>query len=142
MRRSTRSQEARRTAWPHRERGSTTLEIAVIFPAVLAIMFLVIEGALWYQARNIALAAAEEGVRVATGDGSSYNAGVNRANAFAHQAGANDMLSNITVTGASGTEIVTITVEGTSLSLFGDTSWVAPRVSQSASAPVERFTTD
>ena len=120
------------------DRGAATLELVVIFPVVLLITFGVIEAALWYHARNVALAAAEEGIRVATGDGSSIDAGVDEATDFALRAGADDILSAVTVHSSGGDTEVAITVSGHSLSLFP--GWSGHQVSQTASGPVERFT--
>jgi len=120
------------------ERGAATLELVVIFPVVLLITFGVIEAALWYHARNVALAAAEEGVRVATGDGGSLDAGIGEARDFALRAGADDILSAVTVDFAGDDTEVSITVSGHSLSLFP--GWSGHEVSQTASGPVERFT--
>ena len=120
------------------ERGAATLELVVLFPVVLLITFGVIEGALWYHARNVALAAAEEGVRAATSNGASLADGVAEARSFAQEAGADGVLSGIAVTAGGGDVQVTITVEGSSQSLFP--GWSGHLVSQSASGPVERFT--
>lgn len=120
------------------ERGAATLELVVIFPVVLLITFGVLEAALWYHARNVALAAAEEGVRVATGEGSSVDAGVSEATDFALRAGADDVLSGVTVRPEGDDTEVSITVTGHSLSLFP--GWSGHEVSQTASGPVERFT--
>ncbi|PSL01382.1 TadE-like protein [Haloactinopolyspora alba] len=121
-----------------RERGAATLEIAIVFPIVLLITFGVIEGALWYHARNVALAAAEEGVRAATGDGGTPGAGVEEARDFALRAGADDTLSAVTVSSTSTPSEVSITVTGHSLTLFP--GWSGHEVTQTASGPVERFT--
>ncbi|TDE12598.1 TadE/TadG family type IV pilus assembly protein [Jiangella asiatica] len=120
------------------ERGAATLELVVLFPVVLLITFGVIEGALWYHARNVALAAAEEGVRAATTSGGSLDAGVAEARDFAARAGADGVLSGVAVAGSGGEIEVTITVEGSSQSLFP--GWSGHQISQTASGPVERFT--
>lgn len=121
------------------ERGAATLEIVILFPVVLLITFGVIEGALWYHARNIALAAAQEGAEVASAADSSLGAGAARAAEFAATAGSDGMLTNVSIGSSGGAEQVTITVSGNSLSLFP--GWGGMRISQTASAPVERFTT-
>lgn len=120
------------------DRGAATLELVVLFPVVLLITFGVIEGALWYHARNVALAAAEEGVRAATGNGATLADGVAEARSFAQEAGADGVLSGISVSADGGEASVTITVEGSSQSLFP--GWSGHQVSQTASGPVERFT--
>lgn len=43
--------------------GVATLELTVLFPVVLLIVFGVIQGALYFHGRNAAMAAAEQGVR-------------------------------------------------------------------------------
>lgn len=136
QRSSTSGSQRRRGGLP--ERGAATLELVIVFPMVLLITFGVIEGALWYHARNVALAAAEEGVRVASGTGGTLSVGVSEATEFAHRAGADDVLSGVTVRAGGGTTEVTITVTGHSLSLFA--GWSGHEVSQTASGPVERFT--
>lgn len=120
------------------ERGAATLELVVLFPVVLLITFGVIEGALWYHARNVALAAAEEGVRVATVNGGSLDDGLAEARSFAARAGADGVLSAVSVSGRGSEAEVTVTVEGASQSLFP--GWTGHQVSQTASGPVERFT--
>lgn len=132
------SRRPRRGERRRRERGAATLELVVLFPVVLLITFGVIEGALWYHARNVALAAAQEGVRTATGSGGSLPAGVAEAQSFAERAGADDVLSGVTVTSGGGEAQVTITVRGHSLSLFP--GWSGHEISQTASGPIERFT--
>lgn len=120
------------------ERGSVTLELAVLFPLILSITFGVIEGAHWYHARSIALAAAEEGVRVATADGGSVAAGLAKAEQFAAQLGSNGLFSNVSVHPSSSATEITFTVTGQSLTLFP--GWTGYQISQTASGPVERFT--
>lgn len=138
MSRRPRDGQRRRRSPGRPERGAATLELVVLFPVVLLITFGVIEGALWYHARNVALAAAEEGVRVASGNGGSLPAGVTEAHEFAERAGADGVLSGVRVNARGGDTQVTITVKGSSLSLFP--GWSGHLVSQTASGPVERFT--
>ena len=44
------------------DRGSASLEIAILAPALLLLTFVVVQAGLWFYARNLALAAAQEGV--------------------------------------------------------------------------------
>ncbi|TDW76346.1 TadE/TadG family type IV pilus assembly protein [Kribbella pratensis] len=44
------------------ERGVSTLELAILAPAILTLIFLSIQTALWLYGRSVALNAAEEGV--------------------------------------------------------------------------------
>jgi Flp pilus assembly protein TadG len=51
-----------------RDGGSSAIELAVLAPTLLLIIWLTIQYALWYQGREVALAAAQLGVRVASQD--------------------------------------------------------------------------
>jgi len=48
-----------------RDRGSSAVELAILAPALLIFSLLIIQFALWFDARHAALAAAQEGARVA-----------------------------------------------------------------------------
>ena len=43
------------------ERGSTSIQMVMLLPALFAVMFLGMQAALYYHARSIALASAQEG---------------------------------------------------------------------------------
>src|SRR3712207_8131812 len=45
------------------ERGAASLELAVVFPVVLLLVMTLIQAALWFYARSVALGAAQEGAR-------------------------------------------------------------------------------
>ncbi|TLP62183.1 pilus assembly protein [Microbispora tritici] len=53
------------------ERGATVIELAILMPIVLAVVFLIVQVALWFHGRQVADAAAREGARVARTAGSS-----------------------------------------------------------------------
>src|SRR5260221_9534521 len=61
--------ESRRARPVRRDRGMVTLEILILFPALLGLVMFVAQVALLYFAKQAALAAAEQGVRVAAADG-------------------------------------------------------------------------
>lgn len=88
------------------ETGSTTLEVAVVFPAVLLLVLLVIQAALYWHARSVALSAAQQGLAVA--EVSGLPAGQARASAMATQLGG---LHNPSVTG-SRAGVLTVVVTG------------------------------
>lgn len=116
------------------ERGSTTLETVVLWPAVFLLIFGIVHAGLWFHARNVALSAAREGVRVASlHDGSG---GAARAAAFltATTDGSVMRVGDIRETTNSGT--VTVTVTGSSTTLIP--GWRVD-VSQSATAPIRRW---
>src|SRR5215213_7585105 len=45
------------------ESGAASVELAVVFPVVLLLIMTLIQAALWFYARSIALGAAQEGAR-------------------------------------------------------------------------------
>jgi len=51
-----------------RDRGSSAIELAILAPMLLAMIWLTIQYALYYQGRQVALAAAQLGARVASQD--------------------------------------------------------------------------
>jgi Flp pilus assembly protein TadG len=120
------------------ERGSATLEIAILGPALLLLIFTIVQTALWFYARNLALAAAQEGADAARSYGSSPAAGVTRARSFLDRS-AGDSLQGTAVSSAGSTATtIRISVKGHALSVLPGVPGFA--VDQSASAPVERFT--
>lgn len=119
------------------ERGSTSIQMVLLMPALFAVMFLGMQGALFYHARTVALAAAQEGVRTAAGLGGSGSAGARDAYAFVADAGGDDVLQGTQVRSSRSTTNATVTVTGRCLSVIP--GWT-PTVTQSASAPVERIT--
>jgi Flp pilus assembly protein TadG len=120
------------------ERGSASLEIAILGPALLLMIFAVIQAGLWFYARNLALAAAQEGADAARGYQASADAGVARAESFLQRA-ARDSLQSATVSSSGSTPTtVRIEVRGRSLSVIPGLPGLP--VFQFAQAPVERFT--
>ena len=50
------------------ERGAAVIELVILAPLLLGMIWLTIQFALWYQGRQVALAAAQLGARVASQD--------------------------------------------------------------------------
>ena len=120
------------------DRGSASLEIAILGPALLLLIFGVVQAGLWFYARNLAFAAAQEGVDAGRGYQASSNAGVTRAQSFLQRT-AGDSLQAATVNASGSTPTsVRIEVRGRSLSVIPGLPGIP--VSQSAQGPVERFT--
>ena len=120
------------------ERGSATLEIVVLFPAVLLATFGLIQGALYFHARDVALAAAADGLTAARARTGSGEEGRRAASAFLRRAGGEDVLLGSSVDSVRTATTATVTVTGRIMSLLpGLPGW---SVSQTASGPVERFT--
>jgi len=119
-----------------RERGSATVEAAIVFPVVLLLIFGIIQGALWFHARHIALGAAQEGARVASAeDGGS---GEDRAREFITNLTGGTLIRHVIIHESATTQIATVTVNGQAPSLIPGVDGLP--VSQIATASVERFT--
>ncbi len=113
------------------------MELAVVFPVVLLLVMTLIQAALWFYARSIALGAAQEGAREGRLQPASTGRAQSAAEGFLDQT-AQDLLTgrDVSVTGSPSS--IEVTVTGTSFSLFpGLSGW---SVTQTAVGPVERLT--
>jgi Flp pilus assembly protein TadG len=124
----------------HGQDGSATLELTVLFPVLLLLIFGVIQGALFFHGRNVALAAAEQGARAARLDGQSDPAGTaaQQARQFLLDTGEIDNLSDLRISPAITDQQVRVTVTARTVSLLPGVP--GPRVSQTAAGPREQFT--
>ena len=119
------------------ERGSVSIQLVILLPALFAVMFLGMQAALFYHARTVAIAAAQEGAKAAGGENGKEADGVQAAEAFIADAGGDDVLTGATTTASRTGTTVTVVVQGHSLSVIP--GW-SPVVRQVASVPVERLT--
>ena len=119
------------------ERGSATVQLVILLPALFAVMFLGMQAALYYHARTVAIAAAQEGARAAGSENGTTSDGTAAAADFVTEAGGDDVLPGSSVTAHRTATTATVTVEGHSLSVIP--GW-NPVVRQSASVPTERLT--
>jgi Flp pilus assembly protein TadG len=119
------------------EHGSVTIQMVFLMPALFAVMFLGLQAALYYHAREVALAAAQEGAREAGSETGTRDFGVATARTFLEDAGGSDVMTSTGVSGSRTTTTATITVTGKPLSVIP--GWHVT-VTQSASVPVERLT--
>ncbi len=129
---------SRRTTRLRGERGSASVELVILLPALFAVMFLGMQAALFYHARTVAIAAAQEGARAAGAEHGKTSDGNDAAYAFISDTGGDDVLSGASTTANRTPTTVTVTVRGHSLSVIP--GW-NPVITQSASLPVERLTT-
>src|SRR3712207_2545703 len=74
------------------DRGSASVELVILLPALFAVMFLGMQAALYHHARTVAIAAAQEGARAAAGEQGRESDGIAAATAFVTEAGGNDVL--------------------------------------------------
>jgi Flp pilus assembly protein TadG len=119
------------------DRGSASIELVILFPALLLIVTALIQYALWFHARSVAEAAAREGVSAATAYGAAPGGGAQTALAFVAAHGADTLHSPAAAVTTPSTGEVRVVVSGRSLSLIPGVDGLA--VQQCASAPVERF---
>ncbi|GAB3244730.1 hypothetical protein GCM10027452_44910 [Micromonospora halotolerans] len=124
--------------------GANPVELAVVMPAILVLLFASIQLAVWFVARSTALNAAQTGVNAQRGLEAPPGAGRDRATNFLHAAG--DWLVDwqnpgptceVVATGGTPTE-VTCTVSGRSLSVIPGVHFP---VRQTAHGTAERWTT-
>ncbi|GLX22554.1 TadE/TadG family type IV pilus assembly protein [Streptomyces lavendulae] len=117
-----------------RDRGAVSLEMLIVFPAVLLLILLVVHVGLWWHARNVAMSAAQLGVESARVRGASAGTGTAEAREFLGRAGGS--ISGISVTGSKGAT-VQIRVTG-----YVDTMipGLKLRIDQHADAAAERIT--
>lgn len=122
-----------------RDAGSASVEIAILFPVVLLVITAIVQYGLWFHARSIALAAAQEGVTAARLYDADPAVGPVRAHAFVDAHGS-DSLSDVVATATSpGPEQIGVQVTGRALSILPGVPGLT--VTQSAEGPIERFTT-
>jgi Flp pilus assembly protein TadG len=120
-----------------RERGSSSIQMALLLPVLFLVMFLGMQAALYYHARTVAIAAAQEGARAAGAETGTTSRGIDAARDFVADAGGDDVLAAVTVTGRRTATTVTMTVRGQAMSVIP--GWT-PVLEQSATAAVERLT--
>lgn len=130
---------SRRTGGALRDAGSASVEIAILFPVVLLLITAIVQYGLWFHARSLALAAAQEGVTAARLYDADPAAGPDRARTFIETHGS-ETLTGVTATATSpGPDRVGVQVTGQALSVVPGVPGMT--VTQSAEGPVERFTT-
>jgi Flp pilus assembly protein TadG len=120
------------------DRGSLTLEVSILAPILLLIVFTIIQVGLWSYARSLALGAAQEGLAAGRAHGASAQTGRVRAQQFL-DAAAGDSLVGSTVTVRVDATEVRVDVTGRALSVLPGVPGLPVR--QHATGPRERFTT-
>ncbi len=121
-----------------RDRGSLSLELAILFPLVLTLTFGAIQAGLWFQARSMCQAAAEAGVRAAKVLNAPAGAGAGAARAYL-----SDVAGGLVVAPAVSEARTAATVN---VACSGQAQNVIPlpgfniAVAQSSTAGIERFT--
>jgi Flp pilus assembly protein TadG len=118
----------------HREQtGSATTELVLLMPVVLMLVLLVVQFGLWLHARQVATAAAQEGLVAAQVETGTAAAGNARAVAFLTQTGG---LRGTSVEASRNVTTARVAVTGTTPAVLPGTTL---GVSAVAEGPVERF---
>jgi Flp pilus assembly protein TadG len=127
----------RRRRWPGREDGALTLSYVVVIPMFLAAIMVIVQAAVWYLARETAIAAARQGADVARTAHPPPGRGAQAAVAFARRAAPGFLLGPAATAAGSSASTIRIVVTGRVPSLVPG---LVLTVSEVVTAPVERFT--
>lgn len=115
------------------EAGSSTTELVLLMPVVLLLVMLIVQFGLWLHARQVATAAAQEGLSAVQRVAGSEADGQERIDAFLAEAGG---LRDVAVT-------IVREIESASVEVRGSTPAVVPGmhlgVTIAVQGPVERF---
>lgn len=119
--------------------GAATTEFVLVAPLLLFTIMVVVQAGLYFHAVAVASAAAQEGARTATMEGSNAGLGAAEAEAFV-EAVAPELLPNPVVNGqeTDNGEAVRITVQG-EVSRIYDIPGLNLAVNESAESTIERF---
>lgn len=121
------------------DRGALSLEMVVLLPLALSLLFLAVQGAVYYQGRTVAMASAQEGARGAAGLERTDADGQSAAVSFADRAGGSGVLEDpqVKVIRNRSAGLVTVEVTGQTMSLIP--GW-EPTVTQSSTRTIEEYT--
>jgi hypothetical protein len=120
-----------------RDRGASPVELAILWPVLLMLIFTTVQAATYFTARTVALTAAQTAVTVERKHTAQEGEGRQAAETFLDDVG--DWLRNPHVSEpAYTTDGVRYTVTGDALSLVPGLTW---QISQTAHGTLERFTT-
>jgi hypothetical protein len=115
--------------------GSAAISIAIIFPAIALLFLALAQVVMLAAAHEVALASAEEGLRVARAHDSTLRRGQTAAISFAHH----EPVLLAPQVNVTGTTTITVTVHGSAPSLLPGAHL---STSGTAIGARERFTTD
>jgi Flp pilus assembly protein TadG len=119
-----------------RDHGALVLSYIIIVPVFMLAILVIVQSAMWYLAREAALAAARQGADAARLPGAAAGAGQSAALAFAHTSASGYLLAPKANAIGSSATTVQITVSGDVPTLVP--LWTL-EVHQTVQAPVERF---
>ncbi|MGW1995419.1 TadE family protein [Embleya sp. NPDC001921] len=120
------------------DRGGMSITMAIIFPVFILVLLAVIQGCLWWYAREVAMQAAKESVEEARRRGGDIPAAEQRGRDVAKDL-SGGMLKDLKVVSDRQAERIRVTVRGTSLSVVPGIGSLT--ITQHADGVVERWTT-
>lgn len=115
------------------EEGLTATQLAVLMPALLFWIMLIVQYGLWFHAKQVAGAAAAEAVDVAQIPGNTAAEAEAAARSFLDQSG---NLSHVTVEISPSADVVSVRVRGQAPQLVPGFDWT---VASEAQVPMETF---
>jgi Flp pilus assembly protein TadG len=121
----------------HRDAGALILSYLIIVPVFMLAVMVIVQGALWYLAREAALAAARQGADAARVPGATAGAGRQAALSFARSSASAYLLGPSATSNGSTATTVQIRVTGHVPTFVPG---LAISVSQAVQAPTEKFT--
>ncbi|MEU0935497.1 MULTISPECIES: TadE family protein [unclassified Embleya] len=121
------------------DRGGMSITMAIIFPVFMLVLLTVIQGCLWWYAREVALQAAKEGVEEGRRRGGDSAAAEQRGRDVAKDLGGGMLKDLKVIPERKAGARLTVTVQGTSLSIVPGLGSLTIR--QHADGVVERWTT-
>ena len=117
------------------QRGSAAVELVLLTPLLMILVLVVVQLALWQHARQVLLAAAQEGARAARAQGGTAEEGRARALDYIEQIGP-DLVSSPAVEVNRSLDIVSVQVRGQAVNIVPG---LPLRVTATSAGPVERF---
>lgn len=121
--------------WSRSESGAASLEGVVLIPAIMLIVLLGAQYAIWYQASSVVRTAASEGARTSSIEDKTAADGDQRTRAYVTRLGGR-MVRDVQVDSTRDNEMARIAVRANSPSLLPGLSL---RVGASSERPIERF---
>jgi Flp pilus assembly protein TadG len=126
-----------------RDRGTSAIELAILAPILLALIWLAIQYALYFQGRQVALAAAQIGARVAREEAATVPTwqadAVAQAEKYYNGLGTKVLGNGIQATATSNGNDVQVTVTGQAASIL---LGLPLPIHETAGGPIECFRPD
>lgn len=128
------------------ERGVTVIELALLMPVILATALLIVQVALWFHAREVAEAAAQEGARVARSapfdSGAWEGAATGKATEIVRTIGPRLLRDATATTSEKEPDERFVTVTGSAVQVIPLLPDLAFTITATAGGPVECFRPD